>query len=99
VVIMSELEHLYPAHARELLYVGRSRASHHLIEIWPKGTLASEHQDKTPELVMEVLGVDKTTARFIIAQERSEIDGDIEVPPDPPKLSFTRMQNQSQPLP
>jgi hypothetical protein len=101
VVIMSELEHLYPAHARDLLYVGRSRASHHLIEIWPKGPLASEHQDKTPELVMEVLGVDKTTARFIIAQERGEIDGDIEVLRDPPKLSFTptQSQSQSQPLP
>jgi hypothetical protein len=33
VVILTELAHLYPGRERELLYVGRSRATDHLIEL------------------------------------------------------------------
>lgn len=33
-------------------------------------------EDKTPEIVMEAVGVDEVTANFILAIERDEIEGD-----------------------
>jgi hypothetical protein len=34
-------------------------------------------EDKTPELLMEVLGVDRLTAEFILSIENGEINGDL----------------------
>ena len=49
------------------------------------GQVTVIQSEKTPELLMEVLGVDEVTARFILAQERGQIDGDVEVVRDLPK--------------
>jgi superfamily I DNA/RNA helicase len=37
VVILTELDHLYSGREAELLYVARSRASSHLVEVWKEG--------------------------------------------------------------
>lgn len=39
--------------------------------------IEGETDEETVQLMMETLHVDETTARFIIALERGEIDGDI----------------------